>query len=197
MLVVASEMSVFEPVIAFTTLLARAALCVQDQAVMEINLGAQRLSAELAMADAAEGDKLRKTLASVSAEKEALEQQLEIMSTLDELKDSAGVTVQAVAVASSSRQDEVTQQMLFTCPNGFIRKLEPCMWSYILPMDIALSYFTEQTVHEAKSRACKRFSTAPEILMSLPTTSRPVREARSSAAITDSTSAICVMPLST
>jgi hypothetical protein len=50
MRVVASEMSLFEPVIAFTTLLARAALCVQDQAVMEINLGAHRLSAELAMA---------------------------------------------------------------------------------------------------------------------------------------------------
>lgn len=70
---------------------------------MEINLGAQRLNTELVEADAAEGDSLRRTLASMSAEKEAIEQQLRIMSTLDELKDLGDVAVPA----STSDKDQV------------------------------------------------------------------------------------------
>jgi hypothetical protein len=89
---------------------------------MEIKLDAQRLSAELVMADAAEGDTLRKTLASVSAEKEAMEQQLQIMSTLDELKDCADANTESMA-GSRSNQDEVSQPLIFCLRQCLI---EPC-----------------------------------------------------------------------
>lgn len=74
---------------------------------MEINLGAQRLNAELVMADAAEGDTLRQTLAFVSAEKDVIEQQLQIMSTLDELKGSVYVDVRPAPATAKTLGDQV------------------------------------------------------------------------------------------
>lgn len=54
---------------------------------MEINLGAQRQCTDMVMADAAEGEALKRTLETVSAEKDVIQQQLQVMSTLDDLKD--------------------------------------------------------------------------------------------------------------
>lgn len=74
--------------------------------MLEVNLGAQRLNTEIVEADAAEGETLRRILNSVSAEKEAIEQQLQVMSTLDELKDADAVGVHSAQGTSSSNENK-------------------------------------------------------------------------------------------
>ena len=75
--------------------------------MLEVNLGAQRINTEIVEADAAEGDSLRRTLNTVSAEKEAIEQQLQIMSTLDEFKDAEYIGAPPAQAASSSHLNTV------------------------------------------------------------------------------------------